>query len=103
MTIKIVECWLDRKANETICSVVDHLVTDAEINSLTLLEIEQVAEILKSQGLSVPVLYTEPTDVCKKFISEHISDYYLLGRDMEDGYIVVMPPWDFKAAEVASL
>lgn len=103
MTIKIVECWLDRDNNETICSVIDHLVTDAEINSITLPEIEQVAEILESQGLSVPVLKTEPTDVCKKFISEHISDYYMLGRDMEDGYIVVIPPWDFKAAEVASL
>ena len=97
MTIKIVEYWLDRQEHETLCAVIDHLATESELNSITNDEMEQIADILEMHG------FPKQSVLDRELFAKHVAPYYLVGRDMEDGYMVAIAPWDFKAAEVASL
>ena len=97
MTIKIVEYWLDRQENETLCVVIDHLETQEELDSIKFSEKLELEEVLNAMG--VPCSFVEK----KVYFDKYVAPYFMIGRDMEDGCMVAISSLDFKAAEVVSL
>lgn len=96
MTIKIVEYWLDKQYNETLCAVIDHLETQSELDSITDEERDQLVEIMEPYGWSAHEVRN------KKFFAKRVAPYWMIGRDLDDGYICAISAIDYKASQIAT-